>query len=394
MSNFTVALIEEAVGCATEPLVCNQIEMHPFLDQSKVIAACRQHGMAVVAYSPIARGGAKNDAVLARIGKAHGKTAAQVCLRFLVQQGIVVIPRTSRIERLAENLAIFDFALSRRRDGRDRRLAQPRRPRRRLRLFRIAEMGLSAGTRARPADARLRGTAGRPPGMAVGTVDPVRSAGELAAMISASLPSVRRAADSGAQDRLPASARISGRCQQVAITSSCTRPKVRPGSANSLAHGAGEKSDQARRDVWVETDGTRLLVDRRDRDPDPRRRRQPQRQQIYRQFQDLSHRDQDQFARRRVRRQLPDVAKPATPEQAQAWLILVRFLQERYDIPSENIYAHNWIDHKDHRYCEGCDGDACAQARLPAGSNRREGLAHVPEKWEPVSEKDMRRRRR
>jgi diketogulonate reductase-like aldo/keto reductase len=112
VSNFTVALIEEAVKLADEPLVCDQVELHPFLDQSKVIAACRQHGMAVVAYSPIARGGVKNDAVLARIGKPHGKTAAQVSLRFLVQQGIVVIPRTSRIERLTENLAIFDFELS------------------------------------------------------------------------------------------------------------------------------------------------------------------------------------------------------------------------------------------------------------------------------------------
>ena len=73
--------------------------------------------MAVVAYSPIARGNAKNDEVLARIGKAHGKTAAQVCLRFLVQQDIVVIPRTSKVERLAENIAIFDFELSDARDG-------------------------------------------------------------------------------------------------------------------------------------------------------------------------------------------------------------------------------------------------------------------------------------
>jgi 2,5-diketo-D-gluconate reductase B len=112
VSNFTVALIEEAVELADEPLVCDQVELHPFLDQSKVVAACRQHGMAVVAYSPIARGGVKNDAALARIGKVHGKTAAQTSLRFLVQQGIVVIPRTSRIERLSENLAVFDFALS------------------------------------------------------------------------------------------------------------------------------------------------------------------------------------------------------------------------------------------------------------------------------------------
>jgi diketogulonate reductase-like aldo/keto reductase len=69
--------------------------------------------MAVVAYSPVARGGVSRDKVLARIGKAHGKTAAQVSLRFLVQSGIVVIPRTSRLERLSENLAIFDFELAR-----------------------------------------------------------------------------------------------------------------------------------------------------------------------------------------------------------------------------------------------------------------------------------------
>jgi 2,5-diketo-D-gluconate reductase B len=112
VSNFTVALIEEAVKLADEPLVCNQIEVHPFIDQSKVIAACRRHGMTIVAYSPVARGGVSRHKVLARIGKAHGKTAAQVSLRFLVQQGIVVIPRTSRLERLSENLAIFDFELS------------------------------------------------------------------------------------------------------------------------------------------------------------------------------------------------------------------------------------------------------------------------------------------
>jgi 2,5-diketo-D-gluconate reductase B len=112
VSNFTVAMIDDAVKLADEPLVCNQIELHPFLDQSKVIAACRRHGMAVVAYSPIARGQVKGNKVLARIGKAHGKTAAQMSLRFLVQQGIVVIPRTSRSERLSENLAIFDFELS------------------------------------------------------------------------------------------------------------------------------------------------------------------------------------------------------------------------------------------------------------------------------------------
>ena len=111
VSNFTVALLDET-SRITDEVVCNQVECHPFLDQSKVIAACRKHGMAVVAYSPIARGQAHGDETLARIGKAHGKTAAQVCLRFLVQQDIVAIPRTSRLQRLEENFAIFDFALS------------------------------------------------------------------------------------------------------------------------------------------------------------------------------------------------------------------------------------------------------------------------------------------
>lgn len=112
VSNYTVALLEQADRLAEHRLVCNQIEMHPFLDQSKVVNACRALEMAVVAYSPIARGGAGHDAVLERIGKAHGKSAAQVSLRFLVQQGIGVIPRTSRIERLSENIDIFDFELT------------------------------------------------------------------------------------------------------------------------------------------------------------------------------------------------------------------------------------------------------------------------------------------
>jgi 2,5-diketo-D-gluconate reductase B len=112
VSNFTVALLDEANKVTSEPLVCNQVECHPFLDQDAVIAACKKHGMAVVAYSPIARGEAKGDKVLEKIGKARGKSAAQVCLRWLTQQGIAVIPRTSKVERLEENFAILDFDLS------------------------------------------------------------------------------------------------------------------------------------------------------------------------------------------------------------------------------------------------------------------------------------------
>jgi 2,5-diketo-D-gluconate reductase B len=112
VSNFTVVLLEEAAKVSSEPLVCDQIECHPYIAQDKVIAACRKAGMAVVAYSPIARGGAKGDKLLEKIGKAHRKTAAQVCLRWLTQQGIVVIPRTTKVERLTENFNILDFDLS------------------------------------------------------------------------------------------------------------------------------------------------------------------------------------------------------------------------------------------------------------------------------------------
>src|SRR6266481_8549515 len=111
ISNFTVPLIEEAVRLATEALVTNQIEWHPYIDQSKVATACRRHGLSVTAYSPIARGRAGDDAQLRLIGTHHGKTAGQVSLRFLTQEGAVVIPRTSRLERLKENMTIFDFEL-------------------------------------------------------------------------------------------------------------------------------------------------------------------------------------------------------------------------------------------------------------------------------------------
>jgi 2,5-diketo-D-gluconate reductase B len=112
VSNFTVALIEEARALCPEPLACDQVEYHPYLDQTKVLEACARHGMAVIAYSPVAKGRIKNDQRLAQIGQAYGKSAAQVCLRWLVQQNVAAIPRTSKIERLSENIAIFDFKLS------------------------------------------------------------------------------------------------------------------------------------------------------------------------------------------------------------------------------------------------------------------------------------------
>ena len=112
VSNFTTALLDEAWGATTEPLVCNQIEVHPFINQDKVIAASKKRGMAVVAYVPIARGKVPGAEALERIGKAHGKSAAQVSLRYLVQRGLVAVPRSANREHLKANLDVFGFKLS------------------------------------------------------------------------------------------------------------------------------------------------------------------------------------------------------------------------------------------------------------------------------------------
>ena len=105
-------MLDEATRLATEPLVTNQIEVHPFLDQTKVLAACRKHGMSVTAYCPLARGKVPGNETLERIGKAHGKSAAQVSLRWLLQQGLILIPRTANPDHMAANLAAVDFMLS------------------------------------------------------------------------------------------------------------------------------------------------------------------------------------------------------------------------------------------------------------------------------------------
>lgn len=114
VSNFPTALLAQALELSEAPLVANQVESHPYLDQGKVHSACRAAGMAMVAYCPLARGGALfAEPAVAAAAQRHGKTPGQVVLRWHVQQeGVVAIPRTSRPERLAENAAIFDFALS------------------------------------------------------------------------------------------------------------------------------------------------------------------------------------------------------------------------------------------------------------------------------------------
>ena len=114
VSNFTIRLLAEATALADEPIVANQCEYHPWLDQSQLIAACRKSDVAFTSYSPLGRGGdiLAEPKVLAIAGR-HGKTPAQVLLRWHVQQnGVVAIPKSANRQRIAENIAIFDFSLT------------------------------------------------------------------------------------------------------------------------------------------------------------------------------------------------------------------------------------------------------------------------------------------
>ncbi|TRD15035.1 aldo/keto reductase [Palleronia caenipelagi] len=113
VSNFTTDLLAEATQLSAAPLVANQVEYHPFLNQSRLLTACETHGMALTAYCPIARGRVFSSEVIQTIAETHGKSAGQVTLRWLVQQKpVVAIPRTSNPKRVEENFGIFDFELT------------------------------------------------------------------------------------------------------------------------------------------------------------------------------------------------------------------------------------------------------------------------------------------
>ncbi|WP_367714939.1 aldo/keto reductase [Nitratireductor sp. GISD-1A_MAKvit] len=114
VSNFPTTLLAEAVDLSEAPLVANQVEYHPFLNQNRVHEACRRAGMAMVSYCPLARGGDLfSQPAIAGPATAYGKTPAQIVLRWHVQQeNVVAIPRTSNPDRLAENADIFDFSLT------------------------------------------------------------------------------------------------------------------------------------------------------------------------------------------------------------------------------------------------------------------------------------------
>ena len=112
VSNFNVDLLREAVERHGADLLCNQVEYHPYLAQQAVLAAVRRYGMMLTAYAPVAKGRAVGDKALAAIGAKYGKSAAQVSLRWLIDQdGVVAIPKAASRDHLAANLDIFDFTL-------------------------------------------------------------------------------------------------------------------------------------------------------------------------------------------------------------------------------------------------------------------------------------------
>ena len=111
VSNFQVAHLERlAEESDTVPAV-NQIEVHPYLVNDEVRAYGREHGIETEAWSPIAQGRVLDDAVVTRIAEAVGKTPAQVVLRWHIQRGDIVFPKSSNEKRLKDNFALFDFEL-------------------------------------------------------------------------------------------------------------------------------------------------------------------------------------------------------------------------------------------------------------------------------------------
>ena len=126
ISNFNIAMMEEAAKLSDAPIATNQVELHPYLDQSKLLEAARKHGISLTAYYLMADGRVPKDEVLKDIGSRHGKTAAQVALRWAVQQkDVIALSKTATVERLQENFDIFDFDLTDAEMGEISKLAKP-----------------------------------------------------------------------------------------------------------------------------------------------------------------------------------------------------------------------------------------------------------------------------
>ncbi len=111
VSNYTIKHLEELIKEGTVRPAVNQVEMHVFLQQGELAAYCKLYDIAVEAYSPLAHGYGLDDKTLATIAAKHGKTPAQIMLRWCIEQGMIVLPKSIHPERIKENFAIFDFKL-------------------------------------------------------------------------------------------------------------------------------------------------------------------------------------------------------------------------------------------------------------------------------------------
>lgn len=119
VANFTAPLLLDLFSYAKVQPAVNQIELHPYLQQTRLVEFCQRLGVVVTAYSPLARPGYEemserlvDEEVIRTIASAHGKTPAQVLLRWGIQRNTIVIPKSTRPERIKENIGIFDFELS------------------------------------------------------------------------------------------------------------------------------------------------------------------------------------------------------------------------------------------------------------------------------------------
>ena len=111
IANFNTTLLDQAIRLCPEPLVALQAEYHPYLDQSKLLAAVRRHGLIFIAYCPLGRGRLFGDPVLSEIAERRGRSIAQIALRWLLQQNVAAIPFSSKPQRIADNFKVFDFTL-------------------------------------------------------------------------------------------------------------------------------------------------------------------------------------------------------------------------------------------------------------------------------------------
>jgi diketogulonate reductase-like aldo/keto reductase len=111
VSNFLVSHLQELLAKANHKPAVDQIELTPFLQRRETRALCREHGIVVDAYSPLTHGKRLDNPVVAEVAGRVKRSAAQVLLRWGLQHGLVVLPKSTRPERIAENGSLFDFAL-------------------------------------------------------------------------------------------------------------------------------------------------------------------------------------------------------------------------------------------------------------------------------------------